>query len=105
MFIQPFFISVIMEILENVYYNEKSPFRLTFSTIRAINEYGLTTVYFNYPELFDMYFFLKTLFLQLIASYRYLMVTTDCFWYNRGVYLLDGIGHRIQSRCINEERK
>ena len=27
------------------------------------------------------------------------------FWYNRGVYLLDGIGHRIQSRCINEERK
>nr|DAX63142.1 MAG TPA: hypothetical protein [Caudoviricetes sp.] len=33
------------------------------------------------------------------------MATIDCFWYNRGVYLLDGIGYRIQSRCINEERK
>nr|DAE19742.1 MAG TPA: Prolactin-releasing peptide [Siphoviridae sp. ct58g5]DAF88692.1 MAG TPA: Prolactin-releasing peptide [Siphoviridae sp. ctxD432] len=33
------------------------------------------------------------------------MVTIDCFWYNRGVYLLDRIGHRIRSRCINEERK
>nr|DAX63143.1 MAG TPA: hypothetical protein [Caudoviricetes sp.] len=35
---------------------KKSPFRLTFSTMRAINEYGLTTVYFNYPELFGMHF-------------------------------------------------
>nr|DAS31402.1 MAG TPA: hypothetical protein [Caudoviricetes sp.] len=35
---------------------KKSLFRLTFSTIRAINEYDLTTVYFNYPKLFDRYF-------------------------------------------------
>nr|DAO64614.1 MAG TPA: hypothetical protein [Caudoviricetes sp.] len=33
------------------------------------------------------------------------MATIDSFWYNRGVHLLDGIVHRIQSRCINEERK
>nr|DAE19743.1 MAG TPA: hypothetical protein [Siphoviridae sp. ct58g5]DAF88693.1 MAG TPA: hypothetical protein [Siphoviridae sp. ctxD432] len=31
-------------------------FQFTFSTIRAKNEYDLTTVYFNYSELFDRYF-------------------------------------------------
>lgn len=40
---------------EEDFYNEKSPYRLTFSIIRAINEYGLNTVCFNYPELSDRY--------------------------------------------------
>lgn len=50
---------LITAIFKNVYYNEKSPFRLTFSIIRAINEYGLNTFYFNYPELSDRYILKK----------------------------------------------
>lgn len=73
MFIQPFFISVIMEILENVYYNEKSPFRLTFSTIRAINEYGLNTVLFNYPELSDRYILKKGRVFNLLEITSYII--------------------------------
>ena len=95
----------ITAILEIVYCNGNKKSPRARSLNYAGNEYEIEYVFFELIEINKNYYFFKVLILQMMINNRHLMVTIDCFWYNRGVYLLDGIGHRIQSRCINEERK